>query len=189
MNFRNKDRASEAAKKHGLQERKEAIERYYLNPQRCKHCGKVIEILDKQVTMVRKKDFCDRSCAATFVNRKRTKKDQTYERYKSNCKFKFRLQDFKDEFDFSLIKKHGFFHSKKNPKGVARDHRISINYGFKNGIDPSVISHPANCEIILQSENIKKFTKCSMTMNGLRKRIEIWQKKYGAMHSSTADCR
>lgn len=50
--------------------RKESLELYYSNPNYCLNCGKVIEILDNQrVSDVRRKKFCNHSCAASFNNR------------------------------------------------------------------------------------------------------------------------
>ncbi len=40
------------------------------------------------------------------------------------------------------------------------DHKISIAYGFKNGISPSVIGDITNLRFIPGSDNIKKGTKC-----------------------------
>lgn len=57
--------------------RKKAIENYYLNPNFCNHCENIIEIKEKEsASMVRRKKFCNTSCAASYNNKipKRTKK-------------------------------------------------------------------------------------------------------------------
>lgn len=41
-------------------------------------------------------------------------------------------------------------------KGCVRDHKLSVRYGFENNISPLIISHPANCEIVLHSENVRR---------------------------------
>ena len=46
------------------------------------------------------------------------------------------------------------------------------------GIDPSVISHPANCRLILQSNNSSKKNKNDISLSQLIKLIEIWDLKY-----------
>ena len=46
-------------------------------------------------------------------------------------------------------------------------------------IDPYIISHPANCEIMQHSQNSSKFNKCSITIEDLLKNIKIWNEKYG----------
>ena len=51
---------------------------------------------------------------------------------------------------------------------------ISRNYGWLNNIPPEVIAHPANCEMIIQSNNTSKGTKCSITLEELYERIEHW---------------
>lgn len=49
-----------------------AVERYYENPKKCKHCGKVIEVPDgKRPAEARKKRFCNHSCATSFNNARR----------------------------------------------------------------------------------------------------------------------
>ena len=51
--------------------RKEALENYYLNPNICLQCGKIIRIKEnQQVAEVKKKKFCDRSCASKYNNKK-----------------------------------------------------------------------------------------------------------------------
>jgi hypothetical protein len=66
--------------------RKEAIERYYLNPNICLHCGRVIKIKEKEkAAIVREKKFCDRSCAAQYNNRKFPKKTAPSEATCERC--------------------------------------------------------------------------------------------------------
>ena len=56
--------------------REQSLKLYYENPNHCKECGKVIEVLDNQrVADVRKKQFCSHSCAASYNNRGRIKHD------------------------------------------------------------------------------------------------------------------
>ena len=62
-------------------------------------------------------------------------------------------------------------------KGCVRDHLLSRRYGFDNNIPTWIISHPANCEIVLHSENVRRsFTNDNqITLNELFERIENWQ--------------
>lgn len=101
-----------------------------------------------------------------------------YKRYKQLCEFKFNLRDFPNKFDFTLIEKYGWYKAKNrgdNPNGVNRDHMYSIKDGFLNNIDPSIISHPANCELLIHQDNIKKRSKSSITLDTLLKRIDNWE--------------
>ena len=50
--------------------------------------------------------------------------------------------------------------------------------GYILGIDPSIISHPANCRLILQSNNSSKKNKNDISLSRLIKLIEIWDLKY-----------
>lgn len=99
--------------------------------------------------------------------------------YRKKCKFMFDLKTYEKEFDLTLLKIHGMFHPKNNPRGVSRDHKLSIDYGKKNNIDPKILSHPANCQIILQSENTRKRCKSSITLERLLVDIKEWDSKYG----------
>jgi len=108
------------------------------------------------------------------------------EKYYSAARFKFNVYNYPEEFDLSLIEQHGWYtcpglKRKGHPKnilGISRDHIISVSYGFANNIDPSIISHPANCRIMLHSDNKIKHNKCDLTIEQLLEKIDIWDKKY-----------
>lgn len=63
--------------------------------------------------------------------------------------------------------------------GVSRDHKFSINEAFKQKIDPYLISHPANCELLRHNVNSSKCDKCSITKEQLIENVEKWNEKYG----------
>jgi hypothetical protein len=50
----------------------------------------------------------------------------------------------------------------------------SVHHGWKNNIDPIIISHPANCEIMFGIENIRKRTNSSISIEELVERIKNW---------------
>jgi len=55
--------------------RKQALDRYYENPNICQHCKNIIHVIDKQkIREVRKKQYCNKSCANTYNNLQREKK-------------------------------------------------------------------------------------------------------------------
>lgn len=108
------------------------------------------------------------------------------EQYYSSARFRFNVYHYPEEFDLSLIEQHGWYtcpglKRKQQPKnilGVSRDHIISVSYGFANNIDPKIISHPANCRIMLHSDNRIKQGGCDLTLDQLLENIDIWNKKY-----------
>ena len=52
-----------------------ALSRYYLTPNICLYCGSIIYVAKHQkVNRVKKKKFCNNSCAASYNNRRRIKK-------------------------------------------------------------------------------------------------------------------
>ena len=109
------------------------------------------------------------------------------EKYYANAKFKFNVFNYPEEFDLPLLEKHGWYscpgkkrkYDTKNITGVSRDHIISVSYGFANNIDPAIISHPANCKIMLHEENKQKHSKCGITIEELLLKISAWNQKYG----------
>lgn len=54
--------------------RREAIEKYYKNPNRCLQCDSIIHIGDKKVSEIRKKKFCNHNCSAIYSNTRRIRK-------------------------------------------------------------------------------------------------------------------
>lgn len=146
------------------------------------------------------KKFCSISCSATYNNslrsvdsRKKQKEslNQTLllagknrsdpkEKYYAECEFKYWSKDVWYNIPgFDLIPKFGMFHPVNNPSGVVRDHIISKKYGWKNSIDPSIISHPANCQIISNYQNIKKGARSDLSLPILLEQIEKWNIEYG----------
>ena len=111
-----------------------------------------------------------------------------YQTYSYLCKFNFGISSYPGWFTnaSSLISEHGWYSTpgsrkgKKNLNGISRDHMISISFGFKNNIDPSIIAHPANCKLMNHSENSSKKTDCSLTFEELLKRIVDFNEMYTA---------
>lgn len=127
--------------------------------------------------------FCSKSCNSKFSNRIRHKHidKTTLKYYRSQCAFNFNLKDFPDEFNFSLIEEFGWYKAKNrgnNLNGISRDHIVSVKYGFKNNIDPKIISHPANCQLLRHNDNVSKNSKCDLSLEELLLKIEQWNIKY-----------
>lgn len=104
--------------------------------------------------------------------------------YRARCEFKFNVYDFPNKFDISLVESNGWYspggkkgQKIKNTNGVARDHLYTVADGFKNGIDPDILAHPANCQLILQTDNVKKRDTSSITLEELFQRIADWNKE------------
>ena len=98
-------------------------------------------------------------------------------RYRQLCEFRFNVYHFPDKFNLTLLEKHGWYRAKNrgdNPNGVSRDHMYSVKEGFINNIDPCYISHPANCCLMIHTENNNKKTKSSISFEELMDRIKNW---------------
>lgn len=131
-----------------------------------------------------KKEFCSKKCIGIYLHNLKKNKNidlNIFKNYHNECDFKFSLKDFPEEFDFEIIKKYGWYKPKNhgnNLNGVSRDHMYSVMEGFKNHIDPKIISHPANCRLIKHNDNSSKKDKCCITLEQLKNKIIEWDKKY-----------
>ena len=56
------------------------------------------------------------------------------------------------------------------------DHRYSRNQGFLEKLDPGIIGHICNLEILTFSENRNKWSSCSITISELKEEIEKFNK-------------
>ena len=139
-----------------------------------------------------KSECCSCSCARKYKLYKRIpeilqkeekeKIKEIISIYKRYCQFNFNLKDFPNEYDFDLIKKYGWYKAKNhgdNLNGISRDHKYSCNEGFHNLVDPYIISHPANCQLLPHNNNVSKLDKCSISLEDLKRNIIEWNKKYG----------
>ena len=82
---------------------------------------------------------------------------------------------------YELLQQFGMYSIHSNLSGVVRDHRYSINHGFKSKIDPKIISHPANCEFLTHKKNASKSNKSSITLEQLQLEIEAWNGAFGGI--------
>lgn len=141
----------------------------------CKYCNNQYKTLRNTV-------FCSRKCARLYLSQEKMKNKEPFERYKKLCEFKFGIKNFPEEFNFNIIKENGWYEAANrgnNLNGISRDHMYSCKEGYNNLIDPYLISHPANCNLILQIDNEIKNSKCSLSYNELIKRVINWNNKYG----------
>lgn len=100
--------------------------------------------------------------------------------YRQQCKFSITPQNHPQLFDFDLIKTNGWYRAANhpdgyNPDGVTWDHLFRVEDGYKNGVDPSILAHPANAQMVTWRENQKR-KKSSITLEELLQRIELWNK-------------
>lgn len=145
---------------------------YYKNPNLCLSCNSILEYRKRENV------FCDIKCRKEYYLRE---KDDFY-LYKMLTKFKFNLKDFKDEFDFKLIEKYGWYKAKNNGNnmdGVSRDHMFSVKEGFRSLVNPLILAHPSNCKLIRNRRNQSKCDSCSITIEKLLDNIKKFENRYG----------
>lgn len=98
------------------------------------------------------------------------------ELYYLQCKFRFGKEVYSRLPGFELVKQYGWYKPAKNRWfGATRDHMVSRNYGWTHKIDPEIIRHPANCQIMLSTDNSSKGEKCTITLEELLDRIKHWE--------------
>lgn len=154
-------------------------ESYYIK--RCAICGREFKLN----RLNRKRKTCSTECFHKLISKNtkaRYSNRSEYKKYKSACTFTFWIYDYPEEFNTELIEQYGFYKALNhgdNQDGVSRDHMISVKYGYENEIDPYLISHPANCELMLQPDNMKKNSGASIDIQELLHRITKWEKKHG----------
>lgn len=118
------------------------------------------------------------SIANTQRGVRRISDEQRIKRIEYYEKCKFDIQHLLEKIEgYELLVKHGMYDRLKNPSGVVRDHIVSIAFGFKNDIDPKIISHPANCRFVLHKENARKSSLNGFTLNELYDRIDKWDRE------------
>ncbi len=97
--------------------------------------------------------------------------------YRLACKFTFSIIDYPDLYNLDLIKSNGWYipsnKGQYNPDGVTWDHLFRISDGYSLNVDPSIMSHPANAEMISWRENINR-AQSVITYNQLIHRINNW---------------
>jgi len=146
----------------------------------CKCCNKLFK-----VAKTSKNKYCSLDCETKYKEYLQLKNEFKIlqlgieQNYKAQCSFKFYCGKYPDYFDLELIDKYGLYDSLKNKNGITRDHKISVHYGLIHGIDPYIISHPANCELMRENDNRIKNRGCSLDLNTLIKNIDDWNIKYG----------
>jgi hypothetical protein len=80
-------------------------------------------------------------------------------------------------FSYNKYKQHVNPLNLDAKRGYELDHKFSKYKGFLNNIDPAIISHPANLEMIEKSQNRSKSSKCSITLETLLESIYKFDSK------------
>lgn len=99
------------------------------------------------------------------------------ESYKYFCRFRFNVWDYPQIPGYDLLEMYSFSTPQNKIPGSSylhRDHRISVEYGWQNKIPFQYISHPANCEIMLEHDNVKKSSNISIELETLMNDIKNW---------------
>lgn len=108
--------------------------------------------------------------------------------YKRLSKFEFGIASYPNYYDISLIEQHGWYKAKNhgdNPNGVSRDHIMSVVWGYKNDVNPYLLSHPANCQLMIHRKNSSKGCRESIDVDDLMAKIEMFEKVHGRYYTDS----
>lgn len=99
--------------------------------------------------------------------------------YRRACKFSMSKTQYPQLFNSDLLNTHGWYRASNHPKGynphgATWDHLFRIEDGFKLGVDPAIMRHPANAEMISWKENFERKTS-KITYQELLNRIAQWK--------------
>lgn len=106
--------------------------------------------------------------------------------YKVACRFTFSLRRVPKLFieAADLVETLGWYSPANspapNPTGVSRDHLFSIHDGFRLGVPPAILRHPANCQLVPHVENQKKHHHSAISLSELLTRIAAHEQAYGS---------
>ena len=130
----------------------------------CQECNKSFRF---------KKGFRKFHCSdACFIESRKSNISQ----YRKECKFNVNNIDHKELYIGELIEQYGWYspsNKGNNLTGVSWDHLYRISDGFQNQIDPSIMSHPANAELVPHTINHARKTS-QITYEELLERIKLW---------------
>lgn len=107
-------------------------------------------------------------------------RDRYYKYYRKSCEFTFNILDYVMLIDSSISNDIGWYsptNKRNNLVGASKDHMFSVYNGFVLNIDSYIIKHPANCEIILFSNNSSKGKRNKINLIFLLKRILEFESK------------
>jgi hypothetical protein len=146
----------------------------YPMDKKCDKCSTLFKVNSR----TRRNKYCSNKCR--YFKRQRHLNELN--KYRRDCHFKFALNSYPDEFEFDLIRKHGWYKAKNrgnNLNGVSRDHMIPIMYGWKYKISSDIIAHPANCKLMIHN-NVSKGTHPSIKLESLENKIKKWDEQYNS---------
>lgn len=129
----------------------------------CKHCNNAFR-------SIHSREYCSYICKGL----------SSIKRYRIVCKFKISKTLYPQLFNIPLLTDYGWYRASNHPKGynpngATWDHLFRIEDGYRLGIDPTIMSHPANAEMISWMENISR-KKSTITYDELIQKINCFPK-------------
>lgn len=97
--------------------------------------------------------------------------------YRKDCNFKLNKNDHPVLFDSDLISEYGWYspsNKKNNLTGVSWDHLFRVSDGWKLRVNPEIMKHPANAELIPHTANQSRISS-QITYEELLERISMWE--------------
>lgn len=123
-------------------------------------------------------EFESKGASHTYCNPTCNLTKQGKVQYRKLCRFDLSPNTHSSLYNFDLIKTNGWYRPSNhkdgyNPDGVTWDHLYRVEEGYKNGISPSIMSHPANAEMVTWRDNRARQTS-TISLEELLERISQW---------------
>jgi hypothetical protein len=133
-------------------------------------CFKFCSTCNKPFRSIKGRKYCSEKCKVTT----------DIKIYRRACKFKIDKTLNPDLYNQNLLTEYGWYRAANhplgyNPNGATWDHLFRIEDGFKLGISPEIMKHPANAEMVSWKENFARKTS-SISLEELLTRIKNWKK-------------
>lgn len=114
--------------------------------------------------------------ALVYTNLKDSNDIKLYRKYYELCEFQIHENDYYKIPNFPLYEKYKSFERYKDK--VVLDHIFSRKDGFRNKLDPRIISHPANSQFLTIEDNSRKRDRSDISIDDLKRKIIQWEEIY-----------
>ena len=161
--MRNKDIkiGSPGGKATAIVSRRRAIEKYYIDPKRCKYCEQIIHPKEKdKVAETKRRSFCSHACSAIYNNIKRGKNAEVRkERRKIKRQLIRKLKLPKFDYLLEKTKQEVFSNTKwQSARSTIRKHAAFVFSGNKKDYCCEVCKYDKHVEIC-HIKAVKDFDK------------------------------
>ncbi|MCK5614690.1 hypothetical protein KAR91_73190 [Candidatus Pacearchaeota archaeon] len=145
---------------------------------RCKYCnewftptsekiGERIRALKQQIGLIHNYLYCCTKCKMSCRHYNRHSNPDDFDKLQE-----YRMLVYRETANSISKFRDQIFNLHKRSKVFELDHKYSVYEGFVNNIDPKIIGHYKNLQMLTKTDNLKKGISCSITLSKLLKEIK-----------------